>query len=73
MIQNIESAEHETNQWKQTRLTETCLQDIRALAAFIQGFQFRGERFPIRVSPQTWEHIEQLLTSELVRLKNAIA
>jgi hypothetical protein len=57
------------NKWTHIRRTETSIRELRDLAAFIKGIRFAGKRLPITIGEETMQHIEMLLTADLVRLK----
>ncbi len=74
LVQTIEPAERKRDSlWREIRRTQTCIAELRELHAFTKGFQFAGKQLPVSIRKETMEHIEMLLTAELVRLKKQSA
>jgi hypothetical protein len=73
MVELISSAKRETELWNQIRNAESCIVEMRELDGFIKGFQFVGKRFPVVFRRETLEHIQQLLTADLARLRKETA
>ena len=73
-VQRVEPAERETDiLWREIRRTKNCIAELRELHAFIKGIQFAGKQLPVSIGKETMEHIEMLLTADLVRLKKQSA
>ena len=67
--QSIESAVREVKIWRYLRETETVLQELRDLRAFVKGYEFAGKRLPFTMQDKSIDYIELLLTADLVRLR----
>jgi hypothetical protein len=69
MVHLKEPAEEETTRWTEIRRTKLMLNEVSSWDAFTTGCQYAGKPLPIAVRSETIEHIEMLLTADLMRLE----
>ena len=73
LIQRVESAERETESWRNIRRTKRYIGEVREWLAFVEGIRFAGKDLPISIRKEMVEYIEMLLTADLVRLSERSA